>query len=436
MDTRNILKIILGLIIGLVLVVGGYLSFLLLRPARQQKVERIVVSAGEEKKKINPWANEGNVAILLVKSLRVVAPVEQTPDQIAEDRKNKRKKKKAKASSSLETEEVLVEALVKRASFYKNTLNLGALKEVGWKVQWWGETKYGPSFYLVRYVFKDAHIQVGPAWLVDLKSRKVVPKNVLARAVMEPLKATKDKYYDKHKQVVSALASHRFEAGINLSGALINYFETLRESSESKDGDKILGWTIDHDRGPLFKAYFQWIEAGVPTYAEFEFDYDRKALRAVNFQAANVMREGEDFSKKARVSIMAKSFNPKAPAGRRWMTGACRNRKLLKRRARVRHQCKALATMLSQNDVVEALEWLLTAQVESSAAFTVCKDKRHCKWSAKPVNDHEFEVSYIYKLKGGNEHKVGWKIGIKDAKITPLDRRSTAAWRSIHPREG
>ena len=287
---------------------------------------------------------------------------------------------------------------------------------------------------MVRYALKDAEIEIGPTWLVNLdpKRRKVVPKNALARAVMAPLGVEKDPYFDKREQVVAAIVAHRFEAGINLGGALLNYFEGRGQSAE---GDSILGWTLEHDRGTLYRAFFQWIESGQPTYAEFEFDYEAKGLKAVNLQAANVMREGEDFVKRERAVAMPESFDPTQPAKKRWVEGACSNRKLLRKNAKVRDQCKALAMILSQREIVESLEWLLTSQVESSESFKECQADRACRWSAVVKEDGVYNVSYLYKLEGKEERKVGWEVTLKGERVTPLDRTSTAAWRAIKPRD-
>ncbi len=425
METRQILQIVLAIIV-LSIVGLGIFIFVSFGGSTQTTVVKEVIIDNSPKEKVNPYSIQGQAAVELVKVKKAVVPV-----QAAEDDKKKAKKK----DEDVPTERVPVATLLEREDFIKNTLKLGNREKLGWQVQWWGETDYGEWFYLVTYAFKDAHIIVGPSWLVDLKQAKVVPKNVLARVAMDPTKSVEDDYYDKHKQVVSALASHRFESGLTLSGALLMHFENREESAE---GDSILGWTIAHDRGTLFKAYFQWVEAGEPTYAEFEFDYQAKALKASNLQAADVMRIGEDFAKTERADIMPESYDPSAKPGKNWTGGAkkaCASRKL-------RDQCKSMATMFGQREIVEALEWLLTAQASNSEAFKECKASRQCKWSSKPKDDSDdvYVVSYIYNLKDEESSKesveksVAWEVALKSEKITPLDRISQAAWLAIHPR--
>jgi len=427
METRQILQGVLALIIISVVGMGSFIAYSFTRKGETIVVKEVIEDKPQEEEK-NPWEAQGHVAIELVQNLRVKAPAkfEALPDA-----KEEEKKKKKKDDDEPEEVETSVKQLVEREDFIKHVLSLDNHKPLGWKVQWWGELKQGESFYLVRYAFEDAHITVGPSWLVDLKGGKVVPKNVLARVVMQPVTRIKnDEYYDKHQQVVSALASHRFESALTLGGALLMHFENREESAE---GDAILGWTIEHDRGDLFKAYFQWVEAGEPTYAEFEFDYQRKALKASNLQAADVMRIGEDFEKTERADIMPGSYDAKeSNESKRWQgpaRKACKSRKN-------RDRCKSMATMFEQREIVEALEWLLTAKSESPDAFKLCKENRKCAWSSKPKEgaDGTYLVSYIYNLDGSEEKRVGWEVAVKDAKIKPVDRLSTAAWRAINPR--
>ncbi len=413
METRRILQLVLALIIGLIVVVGGVLIARFTRTADTVVVKQ-VIEAEAAPEQVNPWAGDKQLeaAISLVRRMEVTVPV-----KLADPKKPR----------EVETETVSVDALMGREAFRKDVLKISAAPKPGWSAVWWGETKYGPSYYLVRYAFQDAFLTVGPSWLVDLKTREVTPKNVLARAVMDPQKVVDDTYYDKHRQVVSALAAHRFESKLNLGGALLLYFEQREESAE---GDDILGWTIEHDRGSLFRAYFQWVEGGEPTYAEFEFDYDARALRATNLQASNVMRIGEDFDRKERARINPESYDPSASAGKRWIgaaSKACQSEKM-------RDNCKAMETMFLQSEVVEALEWLLTAQVESADQFEACKKERNCKWKAVPAREGVYEVSYLYNLDGARERAVSWEVAIKDSAVQPQDRLSKAAWRAIYPR--
>ncbi len=417
MDTRQILQVVLAVIILAIVGLGGVLIYQTFATGGQTVVVEEIVDNSSDKEQINPWATLGPKAIEIVQRERLSVP-EDLSVLSDED----------KEIDDAEMTKTTIGELIRDDAFIKDILKLDDLEKVGWEATWWGETRYGESFYLVRYAFKDAHITVGPAWLVDYTAVEAVPKNIMARVVTDPVKAIDEEHYDKHQQVVSALASHRFESGLTLGGALLMHFEQ-REDSEK--GDTILGWTIEHDRNDLFKAYFQWVEAGEPTYAEFEFDYDKKALKASNLQAADVMRIGEDFDKTQRADIKPESYDPNKRGRRRWTKGAC------KRRPRL-GPCRSLAAMVEQAEIVEALEWLLTAQAESAEVFEECKEAKRCKWGIKEKDgaDDTYLISYIYDLEGKEEKRVGWEVALKkgDSEIKPTDRISTAAWRAINPR--
>jgi hypothetical protein len=258
-------------------------------------------------------------------------------------------------------------------------------------------------------------------------SRKIVAKNLPALVTENPAKGMESVYYDKKQQVVSAIASHRFDNGMSLAGALLLYFE--QRSDETSKDDRIIGWTIDHETGNLFKAYFQWVEKDEPSYAEFEFDYDKKALKPVNLQAANIMRVGEAFDRE-RVSIMPAQYDPSAKrASQRWKGGA--RKACAKREAR--NRCKALATILDEGEVVESLEWLLTARANAPEDFEKCKEERQCSWLPSPKGEGIFNVKYRYNL-GKREGDVSWDVKLKSGEITPVDRISQLAYSVIRPR--
>ncbi len=419
METRTILQIVLGIIVLAVVGLGAFIVYELTREAETTVVETVFVEE-EAEEIINPWADKGDAAIALVKRVAVTEPVFPETE---EEAKNKKKKKKKDDEAEEPEIEPMIGAVMENDKFAKEILKVQG-ERVGWRAQWWGETKYGPSFFLVRYVFKDADIMVGPAWLVDLKNRRVVPKNLPAKVAENPKQQMESEYYDKKKQIVSAIANHRFDGGMSLAGALLVYFE---QQSETDEKDTIEGWTIDHDRGSLFKAYFQWIQGGEPVYAEFEFDFDAKALKPVNLQAASIMRVGEDFDRE-RVSIMPSSYDPKA-RGSRWVGPAKKQCRASKNRAR----CDALATVLDETEVIESLEWLLTARSEGSEQFEKCKEERFCSW--RPVaGDGKYAIKYVYKIGEQDERSVTWEVDPKSREIQPTDRISSLAFSAIRPR--
>jgi hypothetical protein len=416
METRRLLQIVLVVIVLLVVGMGSFIVWSLTRKADKQIVREVIADSGPKVERVNPWSTKGAGAIELIKLQTVTINKEYTAEEQA-----KRK------GQPPEQEVIKLGELLEREAFIRTRLKIKAPEKVGWAAQWWGETKFGPSFFLVTYSYKDENILVGPQWLVDIKTGKLVSKNVLARVAMDPIKNMEDAYHDKHEQVVSALANHRFESTLNLSGALLLYFEQREEGAE---GDKILGWTIIHDRGALFKAYFQWVEAGAPTYAEFEFDYDKKALKAINLQAANVMRIGEDFVKTTRVSILPNSYDPEAKPDKRWGGEAAKQCQT----DEAKDRCQAMSAVFEQREIVESLEWLLTVQSGKAEDFDSCKLARNCSWGAKEVNEGVYAVSYNYNLDGKRARQVTWEIGLKNSAITPKDRTSSASYLAVHPR--
>ena len=361
----------------------------------------------------------------LVKRMNVTPPLDpEAAKKVAEEKAQKKGKRKKVEEEVEEVVEVSFDAAVTNAEFQAKQLQISGTP-VGWEATWWGETKYGPHFYLVRYAYKDGDITIGPQWVVDLKSQRVAAKNLPAQVVENPSKGMESEYYGKKQQVVAAISAHRFPSGINLAGALLLYFE---QRAESDQADTVIGWTIDHDRGNIFRAYYQWIENKQPTYAEFEFDYDRKALKPINLQAANLMSVGEDFQRQ-RVSIMPLTYNPSAPASQRWTGGARKSCKT----PRNQPGCDALASVLDEKETVEALEWLLTARANTAEEFEQCKMDRKCRWMPSPKSETEYTVKYVYELKG-KEQSVAWDIDLKTKEVKPSDRVSSLALSVIRAR--
>ncbi|MFU8804505.1 MAG: hypothetical protein ACNA8W_11895 [Bradymonadaceae bacterium] len=409
MDTRRILQIVLAAILTLVVVVGALMIYTLTRDADTVIVQKVVRPTDEVLARSNPWADQGDAAIALVKRVRLKSPVE------------------APKRGQPEEEPTTVGEILENEEFVKDKLKITNAQVVGWQSTWWGETRFGPSYFLVRHSFADESILVGPTWLVDIRSQKVVAKNVLANVVSDPQQGIKSDYYDKAQQVVSAITNHRFTSEINLAGALLLYFE---QTSEGEEEDTILGWTIDHERGNLFRAYFQWVEEGEQTYAEFEFDFDARALRPINLQAAQIMRVGEDFETTERVSIMPGSYDPKERvAARRWLGDTRR----VCRSAQHRDGCRALAALLDQSELIESLEWLLTAQANTAEEFEECKQARKCRWNPEPTGDKTYRVNYIYNL-GKSEQTITWEVVLGKDEVKPVDRVSELAYRAIHSR--
>lgn len=420
METRTILQIVLGVIFSAVALVGVLIVYELTRSPETMIIEKTFQKEKEEKKEEkNKWEDREKKAIELVKAMEVGEMSEDTREMFGLSEDKEEDEERPTVGKALENDE-----------FVKKLLKLDTPEPKGWQAEWWGQTKYGAYFYLVKYGFQDANITVGPTWLVSLKDEKVVPKNVTAKVATNPEGSVESEYYDKADEVVEAMIKHTFESGHTLAGTLLVYFE---RRADSKEDDTILGWTIQHDRDEIFKAYFQWLEGNEPTYAEFEFDYDRKALKAVNLHAGNIMRVGETFEETEPVDILPKSFNPEADRESDQWTGAAA-KAYAKRKFRDRF--RALGTVLNETDLIGSIEWMLRAQAKTAEQFEQCKKKRKCRWKPKEKESDVYRVTYIYNL-GSGDKKIQWDVDLnKDAdKISPVGRVSKLAFRVVHPRE-
>lgn len=452
METRTKLMIILWSVIGMIVLAVGLLFFSLVRQPDVIKPEnRVEELRTEVVKRENPWANQGDAVIALVKSRRGVPPMfPKTEEQIRAERRAKEKAEKEKKAKSKKrsrrgkkkVEKVAeappepveapssVDEILSNEKFVRDILKVRG-KAKGWTSEWWGETKYGQSFFMVRYDFVDGLVTVGPEWLVDLKARKIAPINLLAEIVDNPTKAIKSKYYDKEALIISAIGSHRFENKMSLAGALLIYFQQQNDAAGKTDND-ILGWTVSHTEENLFKAYFQWKAKGERQYAEFEFDFDKKRLRPDNFQAVEIMKVGETFTKE-RVHIMPQSYDPKERnPSKRWLGPS---RKACAQRA-FREQCAAFATMLEQSEIIESVEWLLTAREEKSGEFRKCLETRRCAWKPMKEGPNDFRVTYEYKLneKAKEPETISWRVKPKERAISAEDTMSGLALKAVRPR--
>lgn len=417
MDTRLVLQIVLGVIVTLIVVSGILMVVVLTREAETVVVQDVAEERTTTRERRNPWADQGAAAVALVQRSRV----------------------RGAPGHGISREGLTVGSLMESEPFVRETLKIGSGESQGWTADWWGETKYGPSFYLVRYAFLDGAITIGPAWLVDLQEQKVVPKNVLAEVVSNPETGVRSDYYDQARQVVSAMTNHRFPSGLNLGGALVRYFGGV---DVTQSENRVVGWTVDHDRNEIFQAYFQWEENGETTYAHFEFDYQRRALRAANLQAHGIMREGERFDPLEKVSIMPRSYNPRERrAVNRWQGGA---RSQCQQPAH-RDGCRALATILDNTDLVETLEWVLTQTPESARQFSRCQEPRDgepplCRWRPVRGENDVFRVYFEYFLgdvdaeENPEAEQIIWDVHLSEGRVTPVDIFSEVAYRAVHPR--
>ncbi|MEL6180813.1 MAG: hypothetical protein AAFS10_17760 [Myxococcota bacterium] len=385
----------------------------------------------DEKKKKGKWEDKEDNAIALVLETMIPNPAAKKP----------RPKKRYGPPPEELPAKITLKELVDR-KFFEKTFKLDKLGHVGWEARFLKR-----SYYFVTYAHRDELVNVGPTWLVDVKRNRVIAKNAMAEAAMNPSKTDAQEFFEHEQQVVSAISNHRFQTGgISLGGSMLIYFSKLAEKTSMTDKDtedKILGWTIAHHYGDIYQAYFQWTESGESTYAEFEFNYAEKALRSKNLQAANLMQFGQDFEATERVSILPLSYNPDATrASDRW-TGSAR-RACTSPTHRTR--CRVMAKIYQNRELIEAVEWLLTSTAKTAADFESCKKNRHCCWKASEADDGTYRVVYGYDLDAepskpagacsaaDGKTTVSWFVNPKSNAIVPENSLSDMAYRAVRPR--
>jgi hypothetical protein len=414
MTRRQLLYIILSFIITtlLLLIVAAVLVI-------SQKKDVQIVWAEVEEKKVETkrqkgrWEEREREAIALVRKLRVTDP-----------EADKKKRKRGE-----EPEQVALGDLAAREYFEKN-YGMQSLEPIGWRARYLKD-----SYYCVSYHRSDGLVMVGPTWLVDLKVEKVVAKNAMALGVLEPEAAASKDYFERERQVIGAVANHNFESGVNLGGVMLIHFSKGKEKGKE---DQLTGWTVVHDYGDNYRAYFQWVEGGEPSYADFEFDYAQKRLRARNLLAANFMNLGRSFEPTERVGIMPSSYNPDAERDQdRWVGDFRKACAAVENRAR----CKATDRLLQDRAMIEAVEWLLTFEADSVEEFNACKkpvndNKPRCAWSSDELEEGVFSIKYLYDLKPSVKGEIAWEIDLKKNLITPRNDLAELAFRAVHPRKG
>ena len=104
------------------------------------------------------------------------------------------------------------------------------------------------SYYFVSYQRADGLVNLGPTWLVDVKKRKTLPKNAMARAAMNPQQINPKGYFERERQIIGSIANHSFPSGVKLGGIMLIHFATLESQIED---DRIVDDVLridDHKR--------------------------------------------------------------------------------------------------------------------------------------------------------------------------------------------
>jgi hypothetical protein len=430
MNKRQFLYMVLSFVTTIMLVLVTAVVLLLLEKP-EVKIDMTKGTEVSVKSRAAPkgkWEGKGDLARKLVQRLEV-------PDPAALAEKKSKKKKKKKKQDEEEAPKISIAKLV-QTGFLSDRFKLGNMQAGKWEASFLKD-----SYYFVSFNHSDGLVNLGPTWLVDVRKKKVLAKNIMARVMMAPGMTATASIFERERQVIGSIANHSFQGGVKLGGVMLIHFSNLTSQKTTPTGDKapagegedendqIIGWTVVHDYGNTYRAYFQWVEAGEPTYADFEFNLAKKELRSRNLQAANLMNLGSNFRSMARARILPETYNPEARNTKDRWTGDSRENC---RQKENRKRCNAMASLLEDRSLIEAVEWLLTVQADGS--FEVCKQKRRCKWS---VNEKAgvFEISYIYDLdERKGEQRVSWNVDVRSKTIIPKDKISKMAFLSVHPR--
>lgn len=414
MSKRQILYIVLSFVLtALALMIVAVVVVVLQKPKVNVVWAEAAQNTAQEGRTLGKWEGKEARAIQLVQKLSVPEPP------------NPNKPRRRKEELATTTVQALADA-----KHFSKTFKLDKFSPQGWKARYLKD-----SYYYVSHQHQDGLINVGPTWLVDIKKGTALPKNSMALSVHEPQKPVKD-FFEKERRVIGAVANHTFESGINLGGVMLIYFS---QRKEVKEGDQITGWTVVHDYDDNYRAYFQWIEDGEPTYADFEFDYAKKRLRARNLLANNFMTRGRDFGSQERVGILPSNYNPEATRPRDRWTGPFRKACTT---SQYRAQCKATDKLLQDKAMIAAVEWLLTIKAPSVGSFNACKkaagdgNPPKCSWRPEALSDTTYSIQYLYDLGPSNQGSIHWEIDLKKNQITPRNKLAEMAFRTVHSRTG
>lgn len=409
-NARRLGLIAVGIFLSVVTIVAGVVIYRLLDTVERRvvKISDKTPSANAGKKAPeNPWKGKQKRAIQQVRRAPRLTPGQAPP---------------------------LKERLHSN-SYIRYTLNLHGVSASGWRARWWGKTRFGDAFYGVMFQYRDGTVKVGPEWVVNLESGRVVPKNLLAEVVERPVEATQREYLKKTKKIHRAIRRYAFADELVLASVATIYV-SRREGIK-----KVGGWRIQHDRADVFRAYLQWQDAQGRTHAAFEFDSEKGKLRPVNLHAARILNLGRELGNKdpSRPEIRPASYRVEVQNARRRWRGKSRDKCV--QNGRVVAPCRALSTVLQQDRIVHTLAWLLQERIGSAKAFARCRELKECAWHPESRESEGMIVEYRYNLadaKGGIEFEVGEQA----RRIAPLGKLSKIAlgtaglYRQLHESDG
>ncbi len=453
MRKRTLLTIVLiSLMVMISLLV--FLVIFLLRGS--SNVDDNLVAAPDARRKIHrvvdPFAGREVDAVRLVQKRKVLDPayVQEVLDARAKLKEElERPKTKVRGApppeelidpATIPPRHVTIEELINR-KYLEDRFQMSFLERGNWRALHLdtdspGEIVADPQ-YEVYLDYRDEEVVVGPVWVVDVETGDVVPRNEMAQL----FEITPDNFdniqeiQSKPARVVRAITSHKFQSGIELGGVFLLHFIN-RAERQRNEGDRIIGWTVQHDFREYYNAFFQWVEGGEHRVARFRFNWKAQRLEPRGLLAIDLMAEGEDRAPASPVSIWPQSYKNdlNIPRQARWLSGACKdgdNRSL----------CNAFAKVLEQHHFIESVQWLLTSGESAAEKFRDCQERQQCRWNIVLAsgadnpdnNENLFKIEYEYVI-GGRKSSIGFMVDSETDTITPLDEISGWAFWSVTPR--
>lgn len=433
---RNVAIILLIVFVVVVLGLGGLLAYVVSarNAGNNQNIElqvtknRIVVK--------DKYAGQELKAIDIVRNYKVQKP--EYIDALYQKIKNG-------TEINVEPGMVTIDSLVEN-QLLENRFDMKFLQKGEWRAlhldtDMDGANQTPDPQYEVYLDYHDESVVVGPVWIVDVTTKEVIPRNAMA-SVFDRSIFNYEEVEENLKRpagVIGAISAHTFENGkMNFGGVILLHFVQMA-AKENHSQDDIIGWTVMHEFGDDYSAYFQWKELNEIHVAKFIFNWETKQFEPRGIEASRLMKYGDEQSEVKEINIYPNDYtnNLGIPRMERWpKKHACRNKDY-------KDLCNAFVKVLEQQEFISALAWLITdGQNDASPRVERCKSDKKCKWETKqasgefnPNNKPELmQIGYIYDDKSGNSQKVSFLVDSQKETITPFDKLSRWAYFAVTPR--
>ena len=395
MKTRRILQIVFAVVCIAVVIVGGLIGYELLYPVSHTRLqnESGKAESAQQQNRRNPWASRHSQAIRLAGQLLDKSAVERLDSD----------------------------------QFVNSKLHLVDTERVGWRASWWGETEYGPSYYLLKYTFYDGAVQLGPEWLVDLQSDRIEPKNTAAKLVQNP---DTDAGMPDIEGLIHRIARHQLGDKLHLAGALmVRWAQIQRQDPDTNI--RLRGWRLEHTYGQRFNCYFMWKTGGESNHASFDFDRSSGAIRPSNLQANHIMGLESELKSTQKINIEPETYDRRQDSHiERWRGES--KAKCVRADGRLRPACQALSMILSRRLLIENIEWYLSFKISEPGAFERCRRNKECRWVPESESGETFRVSYDYRVEG-EDKSLEWRVNLESGAIEGTGPITRSAIRVIEP---